>query len=135
MSRIYLDENISRDVLTDLSRRGHDVVEGRTIAGVSASDHVHLATSARLRRMLITSNERDFRLLHHAWKDWFAEWTQPPFPEHAGIVVIPQPPVLASIDASQMIADDLANVSGSVTNRLIIFDPRGNALVDPPARR
>lgn len=55
-----------------------------------------MATATRRGWLLVTHDRGDFRLLHRAWTEWFAEFGVGLAPAHADILLIPQPP-LASI--------------------------------------
>ena len=78
-----------------LAALGQDVLHGRRVYTSGTSDRAHVATAARLRRILITHDQSDVHLLHRAWRDWIAEWGSSPRPEHAGILRLPQTPKLS----------------------------------------
>lgn len=78
--RFYADENFPMDVVTELHRLGHDVLtafeDGRANKRIPDKDVLERAT--QLRRIVLTINRRDFRLLHQSQI------------VHAGIVVCTQ---------------------------------------------
>jgi hypothetical protein len=137
VSFIYLDENISAISLVRLTWLGDDVVEGRAVVGLGASDHVHLSAAAWLGRVFVTSNERDFLPVHHAWRDWFAEWSAPPVPVHGGLLLVGQPPIVAALTMADLVHTMLDSFrSGElIVNRIFLWDPRDGWRPDPPARR
>ncbi|MGH2557954.1 MAG: DUF5615 family PIN-like protein [Thermomicrobiales bacterium] len=103
MANFYFDENTSKATARLLAELGHSVIEARSVLPSGSSDHLHLAMGTRLRRILVTGDFADFRLLQRAWRDWFTEWGTPPQPRHAGILIIKQPPILEADDAATMI--------------------------------
>jgi hypothetical protein len=65
------------------------------------------------------SHDRDYVLLHRAWIDWFREFRQRSYPRHAGILLIPQHPILTLPEAVAILRGVLENASAeSFTNRL-----------------
>jgi Domain of unknown function (DUF5615) len=115
---IYLDENVSSRMVPLLSTRGIAVLHARSMLPEQTSDHLHLAFAARSRRVLLTHDEKDFRLLHHAWQDWGTEWGIEPRPVHHGILVIPQQPFLTVQQAVELVAD-LFLTAGPTPNALM----------------
>jgi hypothetical protein len=70
---LYLDEDVHHGTPAELQRLGHSAVHGaHTHRG--ATDDVQLLEAVRQHRVLVTSNARDFVLLHHAWTHWSQEW-------------------------------------------------------------
>ncbi|HKG24821.1 MAG TPA: DUF5615 family PIN-like protein [Thermomicrobiales bacterium] len=117
MVLLYLDENVNRQFGLMLLALGYDVVFARDVHPAHTSDHIHLAWATTSGRVLIT-HDRDYRLLHCAWCDWFREFAQSPLPRHAGIVMIPQDPVLPRGDAVAVVRSLLENATAeSLTNR------------------
>lgn len=94
MATFHLDENVSGKSLPEFVARGHDAIHARSILAEGTSDHVQLATAVRARRILVTHNRDDFLLLHRAWRDWLSKWGTSPAATHAGILILPQPPIL-----------------------------------------
>jgi len=54
-----------------------------------ALDDDQLLFAARQSAVLITRDRDDFRTLHYAWLTWAREWNVNPFPNHAGILIVP----------------------------------------------
>jgi hypothetical protein len=67
----YADENFPLAVVVELRRLGHDVLtvfdDGR--ANKAISDERVLARAAKLKRVLITINRRDFLRLHNSGQE------------------------------------------------------------------
>ena len=120
MADFYQEEPVSDITAGRLIVLGHSVVDAKRILPRGTSDHTHLAKSARLRRILLTTNAKDFRLLHAAWRDWFLEWGAPPYPRHAGILIIPRPPLLSPIAGAELVHTFVASLptGENLDNRL-----------------
>jgi hypothetical protein len=95
VSAFYLDNDVSNEVIGLLETKGHDVLHTRRHGQARASDDQQLLTALRLNRILVTHNAKDFGLVHRAWRLWpgafGAEW-----PQHPGILVVPQPADLST---------------------------------------
>lgn len=91
MAAFYLDNDISDGLIHLLQAQQHDVVHTRQIGQARATDDQQLLTATQLGRILVTHNARDFILVHHAWRLWPATFGTA-WPQHPGILVIPQPP-------------------------------------------
>lgn len=84
MALFYLDNDIDRHIKDALEARGHEALRTRDEHLERADDATQLLRAAQTGRILVTHNERDFKLLQRAWRIW-------PAPvRHAGIIVIPQ---------------------------------------------
>ena len=70
MADAYADHNMSFDIVGLLRHAGHRVVTARDLGLDHADDDVHLLTAAQRGWTLLTSNSKDFRLLHDAWRRW-----------------------------------------------------------------
>ena len=103
MALLYLDEGLSVQTDRRLVDLGDDVIDARSVVRDGTSDHQHLLIATRFRRILVTHNRVDFELLHHAWVDWFQELANEPRPVHAGIVIIPQPPLVSADTGADLI--------------------------------
>ncbi|MPZ13636.1 MAG: hypothetical protein GEU73_04305 [Chloroflexi bacterium] len=79
-----------------------------------APDDAILLVASMRGAILITHNERDFRLLYGAWQRWPREWGTNPAPQHAGILLMKQEP--APILASAIL--DLLKDRASFTNAM-----------------
>jgi predicted nuclease of predicted toxin-antitoxin system len=84
---LYLDNDVSLHLAPLLRAVGHQVMTARDLGLGTATDDVQLLTAARQRWTLVTSNRRDFRLLHDAWRTWPAAFNVT-LPPHAGILVL-----------------------------------------------
>lgn len=85
MADAYADRNVSFDLVGALRSTGHRVVTARDEGLDHAGDDVHLLSAAQRERVLLTSNAKDFRLLHDAWRRWSNAWNVSP--RHHGLVV------------------------------------------------
>src|SRR6266508_5562146 len=103
MAEFYLDEDVSGISGRRLIFLGDDALDARGVLLYATKDHQHLAMAARLGRVLVTHNADDYELLHLAWREWFDEFGQSPSPEHAGILLLPQPPELSAIDIADLV--------------------------------
>ena len=84
MATFYLDHDLVRQVQSALQARGHHAVRTRELGHERADDAAQLFFAARAGYVLVTHNERDFKLLQRAWRRWPAPL------RHAGVLVIPQ---------------------------------------------
>lgn len=79
--RLLLDEHMSPAIAEQLRLRGHDVVSAAE-AGVAGLDDAQvLSCAVRDRRVVVTSNIKDFRPLHAAYLTMSTV--------HYGIVMVP----------------------------------------------
>jgi hypothetical protein len=85
MADLYADRDIGRGVSLGLRALGHTVLMTEELGLDTATDDVQFLAAQRYRRIMLTHNRKDFRLLHNAWRGWTTYWgiTQ----RHAGIVV------------------------------------------------
>ena len=88
MVRLYLDEDVSLHIAPDLEHAGHDVLTTHGARHLGAGDHEQLLFAAKQRRSLVTSNRRDFSLLHLAWHMWAVAWEVDS--SHSGILILGQ---------------------------------------------
>lgn len=98
MSSIYLDHNVSRDVISPLRWAGHDVLSARDLGLTRLPDDAQVLSAVRARRVLVTHNRRHFTLLHDAWVTWPLAFGVV-FPAHPGILLLNTAPPLAISDA------------------------------------
>jgi hypothetical protein len=91
LASIYLNHNVARETAGWLRTHGHDVVSARDLHAERATDSQHLLAAAQLHRVLVTYNAADFARLHDAWRRWFSAYLPQRLPEHAGILIVPQP--------------------------------------------
>lgn len=99
MAAFYLDNDVSNEAVGLLETKGHEVLHTRRHGQARATDDQQLLTALRLNRILVTHNARDFILVHRAWRLWpsafGADW-----PQHPGILIIPQPADLPTPQAA-----------------------------------
>jgi len=119
LASFYLDNDVSSELTANLQARGHDVLHTRTSGRSRASDDEQLLTATQLRRILVTHNERDFLLVHHAWRRW-PRALSVTWPPHPGILVIPQPPQFAVEHGAEQL-DRLVRSGRTLTNELYRF--------------
>jgi hypothetical protein len=117
---LYLDENVSRTLHLLLLAAGHDVLAADLIGAKGLSDAWHLRYARRAGRVLITYNNRDFRLLRETVTYWAQDWGIDLARRHAGILVIPEPGFLTNAEAARLI-EQLAAAEQSLANRLFIY--------------
>jgi hypothetical protein len=89
MARFHVDANVAIPFADLLSAQGHDVATARQLSLANAPDDKHLLDAAQANRVVITHNEKDFILLHGAWRRWSAAWGIAAITQHAGILVLP----------------------------------------------
>jgi hypothetical protein len=137
MGDLYLDEDVSGDSGRRLIFLGDDALDARGVLQHATKDHQHLAMATRLGRVLVTHNATDFLLLHLAWREWFDEFGQSPQPEHAGILLLPQPPELSAIEIADLIHAFVAErTMAGLRNRLFQWSKQGEwAEITPTAPR
>src|SRR3569623_950161 len=70
LAGVYLDHNVSLDIVSPLRFAGHDVVTTRDLHFARQSDDKQLLTAVRAGRIVITHDRQDFTLLHDAWLTW-----------------------------------------------------------------
>ena len=88
MVRFYLDENVSEKLIPALRDQHHDVTSAIQSGQRTVSDALLLLDAARHGRIFITHNDRDFKLLHEAWRAWSTAWNGEEAARHAGILII-----------------------------------------------
>jgi hypothetical protein len=129
MARFHLDHNVSNSIAQDLRHRRHDVVTARELGLTSADDDVHLWTAAGDKRIFVTHNREDFRLLHKAWCRWAAGWRRilqreqitVVFAAHPGVLIVPQAPHLAP-ETTAVEIDRLVSSGAPLANELYLYD-------------
>jgi hypothetical protein len=122
VAAFYLDHDVGHEVALLLRGAGHDATTAQQSGLRAATDDEHFLTAAEQARILVTHNGRDYLLLHRAWLRWSMAWRVTR--EHAGILLIPQPPMLPIDEAAR----DLSSFAGSgrpLTNELYRRRPPG----------
>ena len=79
---------MSFPVVRLLGEGGHDIVTSRELDLDRVTDDLLLLAATERERLVVTSNERDFVLLHRAWWRLSGRWEIRE--RHAGIIVLPQ---------------------------------------------
>ena len=106
MVRLYFDHNVSSDLLRSLRHGGHDIVAAGELALSAATDDEHLLRAAEDARTFLTYNVKDFLLRHDARRRWSAAWRVTR--QHAGILILEQPPRLIPVEATREVERLLA---------------------------
>jgi hypothetical protein len=88
VAEIYFDHNVVAAAAGPLRQMGHSVRTASNIGMARASDDEHFLLAAQRGWLTITSNGRDFILLHDAWHRWSAAWGVAPPPVHGGVLVV-----------------------------------------------
>jgi hypothetical protein len=87
LSDLYLDHNVSHGLVPLLLVSGHHTLTSRDISSERLPDDAQLLFAVRARRILVTHNRDDFRMLHDAWVSWPAAFGVA-LPPHPGILVL-----------------------------------------------
>lgn len=85
-AELYFDHNVPYDAAVYLRDAGYSVRTASNIGKATASDDEHVLIAALNRWFTVTTNGRDFILLHDAWHRWSRQWRVSP--AHAGILII-----------------------------------------------
>ena len=67
MARLYLDECVPLPLAPLLTQHGHDVTTAMQLGLRKLNDPFHFKYAVEQNRILITTNQSDFRLLHRFW--------------------------------------------------------------------
>ncbi len=67
MARLYLDECVPLPLAPRLIQDGHDVLTATQLGLRSRNDPFHFKYATEQQRVLVTTNQSDFRLLHRFW--------------------------------------------------------------------
>ena len=67
MALIYLDEDVSVEIVPLLSGRAHDVVHAYDLNNRQLPDTDHLLYAANAGRVMVTHNRTDYEKLHLLW--------------------------------------------------------------------
>jgi hypothetical protein len=84
LAALSLDEDVDVAIQAALQRKGYHTVTARDRRTRRARDAANLLVAAQDKRVFVTHNATDFKLLHEAWRTWSM-----PIP-HAGILIVPQ---------------------------------------------
>lgn len=118
--RLYLDEDLSKDLGALLRADGLDAFHTRELGRAGATDPQQLAFAVEENRTIITANLVHFRMLHEAWI-LSAPLQNPTNPRpHPGIVAVPNPNVMSAETMARLLADFVrGGLSSGVENRLL----------------
>lgn len=120
MAALYLDHDVTVRMAAPLRAHGHSVSITRDLGRERDKDDQQLLTAAQNGWILLACNWKDFILLHDAWRHWPRAWHVTPVPEHAGILIVPQP--WPAISAAAEI-DRFLQSSPPLTNALYRYTP------------
>src|SRR5712691_3775026 len=126
MARLYLDECVPLPLAPLLTQHGHDVTTAMQIGLRSLNDPFHLKYATEQQRLLITTNQSDFRLLHRFWIT-MQSWNVLSFP-HQGILST----AIRQLDEqafAQAITDHLSQ-QGMIVNTFWMWDPAAGWYAD-----
>lgn len=125
MARLYLDENVAVRIIQLLAAHGHDAVWSRSFKPSGTSDNHHVTTATLDDRAIVTHDGKHFLLLHRAWHEWFDTFGNPPLASHAGMIFVPQPPIISTEAAGDIIAEVLDDpAAGPLANRFLSWTTR-----------
>lgn len=123
MQGFYLDEQASERLTEALERLGHDATSAARLGNKKLSDAAQLLISAELRRVLVSYDVKDFKLLQEAWHAWPRAWSNIPRPSHSGILLIHSSMSFDITDVADVI-DQIAQTYDAIDNRLFVRRPR-----------
>lgn len=109
---LYLDHDVSRLIVPPCQSRGWSTLTSRAAGKEDAEDYEQLLFATNQRRVIVSHNAGDFRLLHGAWQLWCATWQLPH--QHAGIIILPHGQPAGIVD----MLDQLAALDLDLTNEL-----------------
>ena len=119
MAKLSLDECVPISLIHLLMPHGHDVTTALQLGLRQRNDPFHLKYAATQGRILMTTNQSDFRLLHRFWVTMQA-WDVLISP-HAGILST----AIRQLDEqtfAQAITDHLSQ-QGTIMNTFWMWDP------------
>jgi len=119
MARLYLDECVPLPLASLLALHGHDVTTAVQLGVRSRNDPFHFKYATEQRRILVTTNQSDFRLLHRFWIT-MQSWEVLAFP-HQGILAT----AIRQLNeqAFAQTATDQLTQQGTITNTFWMWDP------------
>lgn len=97
---IYADHDVTQPLVRYLQDQGFDILTTKAATLRENRDCDQLLAARNMNRVLLTHNEKDFILLHHAWSLWSDAWSVGI--RHAGIVIVPQS---AALNLRREVAD------------------------------
>lgn len=127
LARFYLDEDVTEKLVAVLLDLGYDVVSTKQRGRKGSRDFEQFLLAAVERRVLITFNAEDFRLLHGAWLAWSRAWNVQSTAVHQGVLII-EPgsgqdgPLSLSLLSS--VVQSFVALPGTTINRLFVWNAR-----------
>jgi hypothetical protein len=125
VAQFYLDENLPQGLVAALNAFGHQAVSTTELGRKRTPDYRQLLFAAQTKRILVTFDGDDFRLLHGAWREWSVAWgTSTAVARHAGILVLQQDKSgLDNEGMAQTINDLISSLSSpdDLANRLLTW--------------
>lgn len=88
MIPLYLDEDVTERLTEALLDLGLDATSVNRLGHKGLKDPQQLLMAARLQRVFVTYNTRDFVLLHEAWHAWSTAWDAKDAARHHGILLL-----------------------------------------------
>jgi predicted nuclease of predicted toxin-antitoxin system len=119
MARLYLDECVPLPLAPLLTHYSHDVVTAMQLGLRSRNDPFHFKYATDQERVLVTTNQSDFRLLHRFWIT-LQSWNVLSSSHHGTLST-----AIRQLDEqafAQAITDHLAQ-QGAVSNTFWMWDP------------
>ena len=126
MAQLYLDECVPSSLAPLLQQHGHDVTTAMQLGLRSRNDPFHFKYATEQKRILITTSQSDFRLLHR-FHVTMQVWEVIPSSHH-GILAT----AIRQLDEqtfAQAISDHLVQ-RGTVVNTFWMWDPATGWHVD-----
>ena len=117
----HLDEHISERFTETVEGRGLDVVSIDRLRRKGLDEASNRLLAARLSRVLVSYDVRDYSLLHHAWQVWSTAWVSDNPPRHAGIALL-HSHNHADFDDIVDALLELAEAVDDATNRLFVWN-------------
>jgi hypothetical protein len=110
-------------LVAEMARFGVDVVSAN-LTNKGLLDPEQLLRAVALGRVLITSNTRDFLLLHQTWLIWPRSWELRPRPVHHGILLLHSAPGFGVPEVAREILAFLVAIgpTGDLRNRAFAWN-------------
>ena len=126
MAQLYLDECVPLSLAPVLAQHGHDVTTAMELRLRGRNDPFHFKYATGQKRILITTNQSDFRLLHRFWISMQA-WEVLSSP-HQGVLAT----AIRQLDekAFAQAITELLIQQGSVINTFWMWEPATGWHVD-----
>lgn len=122
MAQLYLNNDIGSSLRDRLRTLGHDALTTPESGRRQAHDAEQLVYAADLGRIVLTHNARHFLVLQQAWRHWADVWSVRPTPIRAGILAVPQSPIVEVEHMAHEI-DSLIFSAATLANRYFEWIP------------